>query len=50
MTRALCSSPSVYALAARHFDADGVVVAAGGTAGGVDLFVDVSHRSYTLAL
>eukprot|EP00967_Tisochrysis_lutea_P063164 scaffold81391_cov44-Tisochrysis_lutea.AAC.2 len=49
-TRALCSSPSVYALSARRFEGRGVVVAAGGSADGVDIFMDTSHRAYTLML
>ena len=49
MTRALCTSDSVFALAAQEFERDGLVVAAGGAGDTLDVFCE-AHRSFTLSL
>lgn len=49
-TRATCSSASALALATSRIpgSADGKMVAVGGSEGTVDIFVDTSHRAFTL--
>ena len=49
MTRAVCASPSIFTLAAKTSERDGLLVAAGG-ASGLDVFCDLSHRAYSLSV
>jgi len=50
MTRAVCASPSIFTLAAKTSERDGLIVAAGGASGRLDVFCDLSHRAYSLSV
>ena len=50
MTRAVCASPSIFTLAAKTSERDGLLVAAGGASGRLDVFCDLSHRAYSLSV
>ncbi|KAL1518734.1 hypothetical protein AB1Y20_003019 [Prymnesium parvum] len=49
-SRATCSSPSVFSVAAAALPGGGQIVAAGGVDCTVDLFTDPSHRAVTISM